>query len=59
MRIALKVKKIGKKWWIVGDEDYGAYGPYDTKHEAESDRRGVLRCLREMEEDERKEKHTH
>ncbi len=37
----LRTKKMGAKWWIVGDEEDGPYGPYDTKADADSDRRGI------------------
>jgi len=39
----LIVKRLGKYWWILGDEDAGPMGPYDTKAEAEDDRKGVKR----------------
>ena len=39
----LITKKIGEDWWIVGDEDYG---PYETKKEAEEDRVGIGRFMR-------------
>ena len=41
---------MGKKWWIVGDEDFGPYGPYDVKANADDDRRGIQRTLRHSEE---------
>ncbi len=41
----LKTKRLGDNWWIVGDEDYGPYGPYDVKEDADSDRLGVQRTL--------------
>jgi hypothetical protein len=28
----LKARKIGKRWWIVGDEE--PIGPYDSRKEA-------------------------
>lgn len=40
------VKRIGKQWWVVGIKDVPPMGPYDTKAEAESDRVGVARFLR-------------
>ena len=42
----LEVKRLGAKWWIVGDEESGPWGPYDTRAEAEADRRGVTRTIR-------------
>jgi len=41
----LRLKKLGKSWWIVGHPD-GPMGPYDTRREAEEDRRGVNRFNR-------------
>jgi len=39
----LRTVKLGKKWWIVGDEEDGPYGPYDLRDrkEANEDRRGI------------------
>ena len=34
------VKKLGQHWWIISDE-YGMMGPYDTKSEANSDKKGI------------------
>lgn len=45
MKMKLKTKRLGKKWWIVGDEEGGPYGPYDTKQGADADRHGVQRTL--------------
>jgi hypothetical protein len=42
----LATMKLGKRWWIVGDEVDGPWGPYTTRSEAEEDRRGVLRSLK-------------
>ena len=39
----LRTARLGRYWWIVGDEEDGPYGPYDTRAEAEDDRKGVLR----------------
>lgn len=41
----LKSKRMGRAWWIVGDEQDGPYGPYDTRAEAEEDRKGILRTF--------------
>ncbi len=46
----LESKKMGKHWWIVGDQEDGPYGPYDSKAEAESDRVGVKRFFRHQNE---------
>jgi len=42
----LKTKRMGRHWWIVGDEDAGPYGPYASKAEADEDRRGVQETFR-------------
>jgi len=45
----LQTKKLGKHWWIVGDEDFGPYGPYDRKSgddSADEDLRGLRRFNR-------------
>lgn len=39
--MTLQLKKIGNKWWILGDADAGPMGPYDNRKDAESDKRGV------------------
>jgi hypothetical protein len=41
----MKVQRMAGKWYITGDPDMEppGYGPYDTKDEAESDRRGLER----------------
>jgi hypothetical protein len=39
----LKTKRLGRHWWIVGDEEAGPYGPYKDRAEAEEDRRGLMR----------------
>lgn len=46
----LKTEKFGKSWWIVGDGDFGPYGPYKTKSEAEDDRIGLIRTWRRRDE---------
>ena len=50
MSYRLKVKKMGRHWWIVGDENHGPYGPYDFSDEADDDRRGLLRLHRHGDE---------
>jgi len=53
----LVVKKFGDGfWWILGDEEYGPYGPYNTKAEAEDDKRGIIRCLKEVEKSAKRSK---
>ncbi len=42
----LTTKKLGTYWWILGDEDAGPMGPYDSRVEAEDDRVGVTRFYR-------------
>ena len=42
----LVTRKLGSHWWITGDEKAGHIGPYDTKAEAEDDRRGLTRSNR-------------
>ena len=44
-KLNLKVKKLGKHWWIIGDEEDGPYGPYSSKIEAYEDRKGILLSL--------------
>ncbi len=44
MKTRYKVKRLGKHWWILGDGEFGPYGPYDTSAEAEDTKRGLLRC---------------
>lgn len=46
----LTTKRLGRSWWIVGDEDAGPYGPYDVRAEAEEDRRGIARTLRNQDQ---------
>ena len=36
----LQTKKIGKNWWIVGDDD-GPFGPYSNRAEALDDLKGL------------------
>jgi len=36
-----KTKKYRGKWWIVGDPEVGPMGPYGSRADAESDRRGM------------------
>ena len=42
MTPTLTITRNTTGWWILGD-DYGPMGPYSTRAEAESDRRGVRR----------------
>lgn len=41
--MTLKTRRLGKYWWIIGDEEDGPYGPYTEKKDAEKDRLGLLR----------------
>lgn len=45
MKVKLSSVRLGPRWWVVGDEEGGPYGPYDTKSEADEDRRGVQRTF--------------
>lgn len=51
----LRLMPFRGRWWIVGDRDAGPMGRYDTKAEAESDRRGVLRTYKDLQKPETKE----
>jgi hypothetical protein len=44
----LEVRKLGAKWWITGDDECGLIGPYDTRTEAEADRKGIVRTMRNI-----------
>jgi hypothetical protein len=37
----IQLKRIDDAWWL--DDDGELYGPYDTKKEAEEDKRGLTR----------------
>ena len=37
----LKIKKMGKVYWIIGDDDSGPIGPYENREEAKEDLIGV------------------
>lgn len=50
MRGKLSTRRMGVYWWIVGDPEFGPYGPYETKAEADEDRRGVQRTLEHLDE---------
>ncbi len=50
MSYRLKVKRMGLCWWIVGDEEYGPYGPHNTKEEADDNKRGLMRLHRHGDE---------
>lgn len=41
----MATKRLGRFWWIVGDLDWLPCGPYDTKAEADEDRRGLEKTL--------------
>jgi len=42
----LTIRNDGQKWWIDDPDDPEPIGPYTTKSEAESDRRGIERFLK-------------
>ena len=42
----LAAKRLGRYWWIVGDEEDGPCGPYDTRAEAEEGMKGLRRFAR-------------
>jgi len=44
----LQAVKMGKKWWIVGDPDFGPYGPYDTGREAKEVCKGVKETFKNL-----------
>ena len=44
----LIVVRMGKYHWIVGDEEFGPYGPYDTKREAREDCRGLNHTMKNL-----------
>jgi hypothetical protein len=46
----LKVRRLGKYWWITGDDECGLMGPYDTHEEAEGDRKGIIRTMKNIDE---------
>lgn len=42
--MALKLKRVGKVWWITGfDDPADDCGPYGSRREAEEDRAGLER----------------
>jgi len=43
--VKMKTRKLGRRWWITGDADWLPCGPYDTKAEADEDRRGLQKTL--------------
>jgi hypothetical protein len=48
MRATLTVEQRSDGWWVTGlPDDTPDVGPYDTKAEAESDRRGMSRFYRQ------------
>jgi len=48
--MVLKTRKLGRHWWITGDENDGPYGPYGTRAAAEEDRRGINQFVRHQDE---------
>lgn len=42
----LEVHRLGPKWWITGDEEFGPYGPYPNRKEAVESKRGLLRTMK-------------
>ena len=53
-KTTLKIKKIGSKWWLIGDPS-GAIGPYHKRMEAEDDKQGLIRFNKEYEDELKKE----
>lgn len=51
----MRTEKRPDGWWIVNcppgvaAEGFPGVGPYRTRQEAEDDRRGLERCLRDLE----------
>jgi len=43
---SLKIKRLGKFFWILGLGDFGPVGPYDNKGRANEDRKGLIRFFR-------------
>jgi hypothetical protein len=37
----LRCKKLGKYWWVLGDEDAGPMGPYNSRQEAKDETAGL------------------
>lgn len=46
----LETKKLGKFWYITGDDSAGLMGPYNTPKEAEEDRKRIVKFYRHREE---------
>ncbi len=46
----LRSKRLGTKWWIVGDEVDGPYGPYSNKRECDEKRKDVAQSMRNVDE---------
>lgn len=45
----MKTIKKGDYWWVVDlPEGFEDCGPYNTKKEAEEDRKGMARCLESL-----------
>jgi len=42
MNWRLRPKKMGKHWWVIGDDDDGPYGPYPTRKEASESAAAVM-----------------
>ena len=42
----MEVVKRTDGWWILDVPDSNDCGPYDTRSEAEDDRRGISRCFK-------------
>jgi len=45
MKMRLFLKKFGGKWWIMGRDGEGPWGPYDNRKEANEDRQGIVRTM--------------
>ena len=44
-QIKLKLEKRDDGYWITGHPDWEACGPYDTRAEADDDRKGLQRTI--------------
>jgi len=48
MGVKLVVRRLGRYWWITGDEEDGPYGPFETKKEALESRRDLNRTMKDV-----------
>jgi len=49
--LILKVRKLGKYWWLVGDEEFGPYGPYKDGRKAAVESKRRLYAFMEHKDD--------